>query len=105
MSTSQPLTHRILMCPPDRYGLLYEINPWMRLENQPDIALARRQWHELHRVLSEQPGVEITLVEQADGAPDMVFTANAGLVRGNRALLSRFRHPQRQVEVAPFRAW
>ncbi len=93
------------MCAPDKYGLLYEINPWMRLEVQPDVALAAVQWQELHRVLTQEVHAEVQLVEQADGAPDMVFTANAGLLSQGRVLLSRFRHPQRQVEVPHFRKW
>src|SRR5258708_27454102 len=96
---------KILMCPPSAYGLKYEINAWMNIANQPDVSLAARQWAELHRVLTQDIGVEVELIQQAENAPDMVFTANAGLVKGNRVLLSRFRHAERQVEVAPFRAW
>src|SRR5262245_4824867 len=95
----------VLMCAPDAYGLRYEINPWMSLANQPDVKLAERQWRELYRVLTEAVGVHVELIPQADNAPDMVFTANAGLVCANRILLSRFRHPQRRVEEGPFRAW
>ena len=45
------------------------------------------------------------LIRQAENAPDMVFTANAGLVRAGRCLVSRFRHPERQVEEPYFAAW
>jgi N-dimethylarginine dimethylaminohydrolase len=93
------------MCAPDAYGLKYEINAWMDIRNQPDVSLAAKQWLELHRVLTEETGAAVELVKQAPNAPDMVFTANAGLVSGKRVLLSRFRHPERQVEVAPFREW
>jgi N-dimethylarginine dimethylaminohydrolase len=97
--------NRLLMCAPDAYGLKYEINAWMDMDNQPDLALAAEQWAELHRVLTQNLGVQVELIHQSENAPDMVFTANAGLVSGNRVLLSRFRHPERQLEVAPFRAW
>lgn len=93
------------MCPPDAYGLNYEINPWMKVQNQPDLPLAERQWHALHRTLTQEVGAHVELVPQEENAPDMVFSANAGLVAGDTVLLSRFRHPERQVEVAPFRAW
>ena len=96
---------RVLMCAPDAYDLKYEINAWMSLENRPDVSLAAKQWAELYRTLTEDAGACVELVPQAANAPDMVFTANAGLVRGQRALLANFRHPERQVEVAPFRAW
>ncbi len=93
------------MCPPDAYGLKYEINAWMSLDNQPDLSLAANQWEELHRVLTHELGIEVELIPQVNNAPDMVFTANAGLIYGDRILLSRFRHPERQVEVPFFRQW
>ncbi len=95
----------VLMCEPTAYALKYEINPWMKLENEPDIALAARQWSELYRVLREEVWANVLLVEQAPDCPDMVFTANAGLVRGRYSLLANFRHPQRQVEEPHFKAW
>jgi N-dimethylarginine dimethylaminohydrolase len=104
-SPARSLARSLLMCPPDAYDLKYEINAWMSLKNKPDRTLAARQWRELYRLLTGKIGARVELVRQAPNAPDMVFTANAGLVRGNRVLLSNFRHPERQVEVAPFRAW
>ena len=35
---------RILMCPPDYFGIEYEINPWMNVQVGSDPELARRQW-------------------------------------------------------------
>ncbi|MCZ6679732.1 MAG: arginine deiminase-related protein, partial [Candidatus Poribacteria bacterium] len=37
--------------------------------------------------------------------PDMVFTANAGLVYGSRAILSNFRYNERQGEAEHFQRW
>ena len=96
---------RLLMCAPTAYGLKYEINPWMSLQRQPDTELAARQWQTLYNVLTQRIGATVELVPQAVNAPDMVFTANAGLIRGERCLLSRFRHPQRQVEEPCFADW
>src|SRR5262249_25160778 len=36
-----------------------------------------------------------------DGVPDLVFTANAGIVNGSQFVPSRFRHVERQAET-PF---
>jgi N-dimethylarginine dimethylaminohydrolase len=96
---------RLLMCPPTAFGLKYEINPWMSLKTLPDIELAARQWQALYQVLTDEIGAKVELVRQAENAPDMVFTANAGLVRGDTCVLSRFRHPERQVEEPHFAAW
>ncbi len=93
-----------LMCPPDHYGVDYVINPWMQGQlGRTDRALASQQWDVLRQVLSS--GARTVLVEAKPGLPDMVFTANAGMVRGDVAVVSRFRSPERQGEEPFFRAW
>ena len=32
------------MCPPDYFGIEYEINPWMNIQTGSDPELSRRQW-------------------------------------------------------------
>ncbi len=97
-------TPHILMCPPDYYGIQYEINPWMDRRQPADRDLAARQWSALRKLL-EDAGVRISLLTPVEGLPDMVFTANAALVFGNRAVISQFRHPERQGEQPYARAW
>lgn len=94
----------LLMCPPEYFGIEYEINPWMNVEVAADHAVAEQQWNGLHEHL-KSTGIAIERVEPVQGLPDLVFTANAGLVYENRVLVSRFRHPQRQGESPVFRAW
>jgi N-dimethylarginine dimethylaminohydrolase len=43
-------------------------------------------------------GATVELIPAAPGLPDLVFTANAAVVLDGKALLSRFRYPQRQAE-------
>jgi N-dimethylarginine dimethylaminohydrolase len=95
---------RILMCPPDHYGIHYVINPWMNITRPAEHAVAVEQWEGLRSALV-QAGAEISEVPPVDGLPDMVFTANAALILGRRAIISRFRHPQRQGEEQYFRRW
>jgi lysine-ketoglutarate reductase/saccharopine dehydrogenase-like protein (TIGR00300 family) len=95
---------RYLMCPPDFFQVDYVINPWM--EGNIDRAngvLAAEQWHRLHVILAGQGVVE--LITPLEGSPDMVFTANAGLVLSDHAVLSRFLHRERQAEEPHFRDW
>ena len=95
---------RYLMCPPEFFQVDYVINPWM--EGNIDRAngtLAAEQWHRLHAILGRQ--VKVELLEPLAGSPDMVFTANAGLVLGDQVVLSRFLHPERQSEEPHFRDW
>ena len=95
---------RILLCPPDHYGIEYEINPWMDRRQGADRQLAMTQWQDLRRLL-EQAGAAIECMEPVAGMPDLVFTANAAMIYGNVAIPARFRHPQRQVEEPYAQAW
>jgi N-dimethylarginine dimethylaminohydrolase len=85
------------MCPPEHYGIEYEINPWMSRSRQADRELALRQWRDLKSLL-EKVGAKISLLEPVPGLPDLVFTANAALIYRDRAILAHFRHEQRQGE-------
>ncbi len=96
---------RLLICPPDYFRIDYEINPWMRLSNVVDLERARRQWHGLMEVLEKDAGAVLERLAPVPGLPDMVFTANAGVVRGTLAVPSRFRHPERQREEQHFESW
>jgi N-dimethylarginine dimethylaminohydrolase len=95
---------RYLMCPPIHYDVLYEINPWMRREVAVDAERARSQWESLRATLVAA-GAGVERMEAAPGLPDLVFTANAGLVDGERFVCSRFRHPERAPEAALDAAW
>ena len=95
---------RILMCPPDHYDVDYVINPWMEGNiHKSSRDRAVEQWQKLHQVLKDVAIVD--LVAPAKGWPDMVFTANAGLVLGTNVVLSRFFHKERQGEEPYFKAW
>lgn len=98
------MSPHILMCPPNYYGIHYEINPWMNTARQADHATAVAQWQAL-RQLIETAGAKVSLLDPVDGLPDLVFTANAALIFRRIALLSRFRHPQRQGEALHNRCW
>ena len=95
---------RILMCPPDHYGIEYEINPWMNRSLGALRELAFSQWKSLHAALVGL-GVQVEKLAPQQGLPDLVFTANAGLVFGNRFLSSRFKHEVRAKESPIFDAW
>jgi N-dimethylarginine dimethylaminohydrolase len=44
-------------------------------------------------------------MEPEPGLPDLVFTANAGIVNGDQFVPARFRHPERQGETPYDIAW
>jgi lysine-ketoglutarate reductase/saccharopine dehydrogenase-like protein (TIGR00300 family) len=95
---------RILMCAPHHYDVDYVINPWMEGNiHRSSRDQAQAQWNQLYQVLKTYATID--LVEPQPGWPDMVFTANAGLVLGNTVVLSRFFHPERQGEEPYFQQW
>lgn len=80
------------------------INPWMEGNiHKSSRDRAVEQWQKLYHTLKQQAIVE--LIEPQPGVPDMVFTANAGLVLGDQVVLSRFLHKERQGEEPYFKAW
>lgn len=95
---------RFLCCPPAHFGVLYEINPWMHSEVAVDPDVARAQWEGLVAAL-EAAGATVETIEQDATVPDLVFTANAGIVSGSTFVPSHFRHPERQAETEHFATW
>lgn len=92
------------MCAPDYFGVSYVINKWM--ENQignVDRDLAVRQWLNLRDVLAKH--ADLAFIDPQPGLPDMVFTANAGIVLNDKVIVSRFHSPERQKEEPFFHAW
>ena len=96
--------HVFLMCPPEYFNVAYIINPWMHGNlRRIDNAVAKQQWRSLYDAISDHAAVRLVLPQPS--SPDMVFTANAGLVRGTRFITSRFRYPERQNEEPYFADW
>lgn len=96
--------HRFLLCSPDHFSVKYVINPWMEGNiERSDRSAAAEQWNHFRRVLSDAADIEA--MTQPEGVPDLVFTANAGLVVGQRVVLSHFRHLERRREEPHFKKW
>ena len=99
---------RFLMCPPRHFAVTYSINPWMDPEQWSRRSHSLEQtteveWSSLKSLL-EQLGAVVDLMIPASGVPDLVFTANSAVVLDGRALLARFRHPERRLEEPHFAA-
>jgi N-dimethylarginine dimethylaminohydrolase len=99
-------TNHVLMCKPDFYDVSYRINPWM--DGPPlsheDRTKALQQWLHLHHTVIRCGGY-VKYIEQAEGLPDMVFTANGALVHGRKVVIPRFAKPERMKEEKFFREW
>ena len=98
-------SRRYLMCPPTYFDVSYQINPWMDPDGaRPDRGRAREQWQTIVDTY-RRAGHHVEIVEPAAGLPDLVFTANAGLVIDGRVLVARFRYAERAAEPAVAAGW
>lgn len=91
----------ILMCPPKYYDVKYQINSWMDITNKPKKSLAVNQWQSLYRTIHHY-GAQCIIIPPRENLPDMVFTANAGLVCDNKVVLANFAKPERKKEEKYF---
>jgi ornithine--oxo-acid transaminase len=104
MSSDLTWGRRYLMCPPAYFDVSYAINPWMDLLIPVDRKRAARQWDALVTTLREA-GAQVVLLDPLADLPDLVFTANLGLVDAGTFIPARMRHPQRRPEPAHAEAW
>lgn len=103
--SSQPKIKKLLMCRPDHYGIQYQINPWMSINNPVDRQKAIEQWDTLRDRLAEH-GAELHYIKSQPNLPDMVFTANAGLILKDRTFIaSNFKYIERKDEEQFFVTW
>jgi N-dimethylarginine dimethylaminohydrolase len=96
--------NKILMCPPDYFSVEYVINPWMSgLTEPPDKNKAYMQWGSLKDTIAKFADIEV--IAPQPNLPDMVFTANAGVVSENKAIASHFVPHERRPEESYFKSW
>jgi N-dimethylarginine dimethylaminohydrolase len=99
----------LLLTDPAHFGVTYRINPWMQpsawaQDPVGHLAAARRSFRSLALALAAA-GARLEIIDGVAGLPDMVFPANAAVALDRRALLARFRHPQRQGEEQHFQRY
>jgi len=74
-----PRPERVLMTTPEHFDVEYVINAHMAGQiGNVDRKLARRQWDGVRRAF-EETGLPVTVIDGAEGFPDMVFCANQTL--------------------------
>lgn len=92
------------MCQPDFFKVSYEINPWMEGNiNQASQSTAAKQWQGLAERVSHH--AKVKLIQPQKTLPDMVFTANGGLIHGKKVIISQFTPKERQGESDYFHQW
>jgi len=96
-------SNKILLCNPEHFNVTYSINPWMT-NKIVNTKVAMAQWTYLETTI-KNIGLDVKYIEPCIDLPDMVFTANAGIVKDKLVILSNFKYPQRQNEKDKFKRW
>jgi N-dimethylarginine dimethylaminohydrolase len=92
---------KYLISSPRYFGVEYSINPWMNgNKGSVNKDIAQKQWNNLKDILENF--VDIDVIPGVKGLPDMVFTANAGIVKNGKVVVSCFKHPERKGEEKYF---
>lgn len=92
------------MCTPEHFDVRYNINHWMNGQyGNVHYHAAIEQWNALYAELQKLSPV--TVMDSHKDFPDMVFTANAGIVIGKKALVSTFATSERRGESQLFAEW
>ncbi len=97
----------LMMVQPDHFSVSYAINPWMRPAAWAESPEAHRReaiaaWTALKDQL-HAAGARVVTMPATEGLPDLVFAANSAIVLDGRALLARFRYPERRGEQEHYR--
>jgi len=97
------IVKKILMCEPKFYEINYVINPWMKIGSVNKKG-AFKQWENLLNIY-QKLGIKVEVIEPKKELPDMVFTADQGIVYKDEVLLSSFCYWQRRKENQVFEKW
>lgn len=99
-----PTKKTVLMCRPEHFTVVYQINPWMDPAKPTNTELAVRQWQVLHDTYVGL-GFDVHLIDPVEGLPDMVYAANGGTVIDGVAYGAKFTHEQRAAEGPAYMDW
>ncbi|WP_445665283.1 dimethylarginine dimethylaminohydrolase family protein [Fodinibius sp. AD559] len=103
---SMPLPTEVLMVRPLHYSVDYVINPHMADQvGKVDKIEANNEWN-LVRSLFDQIGMNIHIIEDQEGLPDMVFCANQSLPYidedNNRQVFMSIMHADERKDEVPY---
>jgi N-dimethylarginine dimethylaminohydrolase len=99
-----PAKKTVLMCRPEHFTVVYQINPWMDPAKPTNTELAVAQWQTLHDAYVGL-GFDVHLIDPVQGLPDMVYAANGGTVIDGIAYGAKFTHAQRADEGPAYMEW
>ena len=92
------------MSSPEHFKVEYAINPWMVAGTEVDLDLAKKQWNNLKESI-ESAGASVEVIPGNEEFPDLVFTANSGIINGKDVLIANFKYEERRGEEEIFANW
>ncbi len=95
---------KVLMSSPDYFKVEYSINPWMVSGTVVDLDLAIHQWNNL-KIAIEKAGATVEVVPPHIDFPDLVFTANSGIINNKDVLIANFKYEERRGEEELYKNW
>ncbi|MFF0200059.1 dimethylarginine dimethylaminohydrolase family protein [Streptomyces sp. NPDC005017] len=97
------MNSELLVSDASHFRVDYEINPYMDTAIQPDVQATLAE-HQAIVAAHLAAGRKVEYLPSAPECPDMVFTANAAVIRGEKAVLGN-PPSERQAEIPYFTAW
>lgn len=94
---------KVLMCRPDYFDIVYEINPWMKVCSV-SILKAQEQWSNLAQIYQDLE-IEVKVIEPNIDFPDMVFATDQGIIKRDIFISGNFRFVERQGESELYKEW
>ena len=94
----------VLMSSPEYFRVEYSINPWMVEGAEINLELAKDQWGGLKSTI-EKCGAEVNVIPGNTVYPDLVFTANSGIIKDKSVLISNFKYQERHGEEVIYENW
>ncbi len=95
---------KVLMSSPEYFKVEYSINPWMVAGATVELDLAKTQWNNLKSTI-ENAGAEVKIVPPSEDYPDLVFTANSGIIKDKDVLIANFKYEERRGEEDLYMNW
>lgn len=95
---------QVLMSSPKYFKIEYSINPWMVAGTTVDLDLAKSQWNNLKSTI-ENAGAEVKVLPSSESYPDLVFTANSGIIKDKEVLIANFKYEERRGEEDLYMNW
>ena len=92
------------MCPPHYYNVAHRFqNVHMKMSREVLHNKAQRQWVKLYNLLTHELEAKVLLTPPAVGMVDMVFAANAALIKGDKAVVANFAAHARRGETPAYK--